>query len=191
MIFPLDFQIGQPLRDVLLGNCWHSMKPVTECSTAGFRARNQGCGLPSGQPHLLDAFSNDGWCLDTRIPALHLQCPYESSVCDSVRHGEPPLCARPSTRPFNTPCLILTRTVCKGHYLHLPVEETEAHRKKMSSLSSHCNSRDSDLILLASDPLSSLDASFLWVSEIAWSHSKEAKFICFCPLGRLIFFLIH
>lgn len=144
-------------------------------------------GCP-GDNHTCLMHSASGRCLDTRIPALHLPCPYESSVCDSVRHGEPPLCARPSSRPFNTPCLILTRTVCKGHYLHLPVQETEAHRKKMSSLSSHCNSRDSDLILPASDPLSSLDGSFLWVSEIAWSHSKEAKFSCFCPLGRLFFF---
>lgn len=29
MLFPLDFQIGWPLRDVLLGNYWHSVKLVT------------------------------------------------------------------------------------------------------------------------------------------------------------------
>lgn len=82
MMVPLDFQIGWPLRDVLLGNYWHSVKLVTECSAAGFRARNQGCNIPPLNilPHLLDAFSHDGRCLDTHIPALHLQHRYESPV---------------------------------------------------------------------------------------------------------------
>lgn len=160
------------------------MKLVTECAVAGFRARNQGCKMSSGQtPRLLDAFSNDGRCLDTHIPDLHLQHPYESPVCDSVKHSEPPLYARPSTGPFSTPCLILTRTVCKGHYLHLPAEETEAHRSEMTSLSSHCNNRDSELILPASNPLSSLDVSFLWVSEVARAVVKKPNSFAFALLG--------
>lgn len=43
----------------------------------------------------------------------------------------------------------------------------EAHRGKVTSLSSHCNRRDTNLIPPVANPLSSLDMSFLWVSEVA------------------------
>lgn len=148
----------------MLGNCWHSMKLVTKCSTAGLRARNQGCRMPSGQiPRLPDAFSNDRQCLATHIPVLHLQYPHKSLVCDSIDRMASTIC-RPFAGPFNTLCLVLTRTVYKGHYLHLPAEEMKAHRGKRASLSTYCDRKDSFCRSLIP---SFLDASFLWVSEVA------------------------
>lgn len=115
MIFPLDFQIGGPLGDILLGNYWYSAKLATECSASRFRARNEGCKMPSGQTsHLLDAFSNDRQCLNTHIPALHLQSAHVSLVCHSIKYTEPLLYARPSAGPFNTPYFALTTTVMQG-----------------------------------------------------------------------------